>query len=107
MDVDFFRELAYPFVEFFSTIVVSGVATTLATQMLKSSMIPVPVEDYPRISAGVVSILATFGSIYVSDASLMVNSFIDWTAFVVGTFLVSVITYNNVLRGRKKSGIQL
>ena len=76
----------------------SGAATTIATQILKLKVIPVPAEKYPRTSAAIVSSLASLVAVFTTNVDLVINSFIGWVAFALGAYLLSAMTYNNILR---------
>lgn len=99
MDINSVRVALEPFVSLFGAIIVSGAATAAATEILKLRAIPVPVQRYPRLSAAVVSVIASLVAVYVSAADILVNSLIGYVAFAVGTLLVSAITYNNLIKG--------
>lgn len=87
--------------EIFVSILAGGVATTLAVQLLKSKLIPfVPAEKYPRITAAVVSAVASVAALVQSGVSW---AFVTSTpqvivAVVGGTLLVAASVYNNVLK---------
>lgn len=91
-------------VELVQTILVGGVATTFAVQILKSKMVPVAFQNYPRLSAFGASIIASSVAAYqqCSDGSCsaLVNQPLDYAAAVAGVFIVSVVTYNNVLKDK-------
>lgn len=102
LDIIMFREMLQPFVQFFSALFMSGVATTVATQILKMKIIPIPAEKYPRATAAIVASLATIVAIYMSDLNLVLNSLWEYLAFAMGTFLIGVNTYNAVVKGSKE-----
>lgn len=91
-------------VEFIQTILVGGLATTLAVQFLKSNLIPMRFQDYPRLSALGVAIVATLVTIWreceslVGGCEALVNQPVDYVAAVIGVFLVATVAYNNVMR---------
>lgn len=91
-------------VELIQTILVGGVATTLAVQFLKSKVIPVEFQRFPRLSALGVSVVAAVIAAYqqCSDGSCsaLVNQPIDYAGAVAGIFIVAVVTYNNVLKDK-------
>lgn len=93
-------------VDFLQTILVGGVATTLAVQFLKSHLIPVQFERYPRLTAFAVSVLATGVAVWqkcedvVAGCQSLVQQPLDYAAAVLGVFLIAVVTYNNVLKDR-------
>ena len=76
----------------------SGAATTIATQILKLKVIPVPAEKYPRMSAAIVSALASLVAVFSTNVDLVINSFIGWLAFAAGAYLLSAITYNQIVK---------
>lgn len=93
-------------VEFIQTILVGGVATTLAVQFLKSNFIPVQFEKYPRLTAFAVSIVATIVAVWqkcqdvVAGCQTLLQQPLDYAAAVAGIFLIAVVAYNNVLRDK-------
>jgi hypothetical protein len=99
MDIVFLRQLVQPFVEFFGALILSGAASTLATQLLKADWIPVPATKYPRTVAAVASVIATAVSIYASNLHLLLVGWWQYLAFAVGAFIVSAVTYNHVVKG--------
>lgn len=98
MDINAARLLIQPFVEFFSALLLSGVTVTLATQLLKSNYIPLPAQKYPRVVAGIASALGTLAALYLSNLHLLLNNLFEYAAFGVGVFLISVFTYNHVVK---------
>jgi hypothetical protein len=90
-------------VDLVQTMLVSGVATTVATQLLKSKYIPIQFQKFPRVTALFVSIGATVFVAWqqcndlATGCSGLLTSPIDWTAAVLGTLLVSTLTYNNIV----------
>lgn len=93
--------------EVFVSILAGGVATTLAVQLLKSKLIPfVPAEKYPRITAAVVSAVASVAALVQSGVSW---AFVTSTpqvivAVVGGTLLVAASVYNNVIKSSATPG---
>lgn len=93
--------------EVFVSILAGGVATTLAVQLLKSKLIPfVPAEKYPRITAAVVSVVASVAALVQSGVSW---AFVTSTpqvivAVVGGTLLVAASVYNNVIKSSATPG---
>lgn len=85
----------------FQSILVGGVATTLATQILKSPIVTfIKAEKYPRLTALVVSVIAAVATIANQGLSLKSLAVIDVATVVVGTLLVAAATYNHLLRDR-------
>lgn len=85
-------------------VVLSGVATTVATQILKHPSIPVPAKRYPVQTAAVVSLLAS-GFAFWQRCNEVSCSLLSWTDYVfaaVGTLIVATLTYNNVIQGRER-----
>lgn len=93
-------------VEFLQTILVGGFATTLAVQFLKSNLIPVRFQQYPRLTALGASIVATLVAVWqqcetvVEGCQALVQQPADYVAAVAGIFLIAVVAYNNVLRDK-------
>lgn len=93
-------------VEFIQTILVGGVATTLAVQFLKSNFIPVQFEKYPRLTAFGAALVATGVAVWqkcadvVEGCQALLQQPLDYAAAVAGIFLIAVVAYNNVLRDK-------
>lgn len=89
-------------IKMFETIIGAGVVTSLATNFLKSPLVKIPFNKYKRMTALGVSIISTFIALYqqgVRDFSA------DWrynTVVLIGVFITSAITYNNVLKQKDK-----
>lgn len=98
-DLELVRTLLQPFLELFSTILVSGVTTSIVVQIFKSNVIPVPVSKYPRVTTAFVSVIASFVAIYLSGIDLVLQSPLQYLAFFIGVVITSSITYNNYLKG--------
>lgn len=98
---------AYQIFEIFVSILAGGVATTLAVQLLKSKFIPfIPAEKYPRITAAVVSAVASVAALVQSGVTW---AFVTSTpevivAVVGGTLLVAASVYNNVVKSSATAG---
>ena len=93
--------------DFIKTVLVSGVATTYATQILKSSLIPVPFQRSPRLTAFIVALLAS--AVAVGQGIDFNNPFKDWTDYVpviAGTLLVSAATYKAIYHVPTPTNIQ-
>jgi len=83
------------------TIISGGVATTLAVQLLKSSLIPfIKAETYPRITTAVVSVIATVVAFVQNGVTLdyVLSAPEVAVAMIGGILLVAANTYNNVLK---------
>jgi uncharacterized membrane protein (DUF441 family) len=89
-------------IKMFETIIGAGVVTSLATNFLKSPLVKIPFNKYKRMTALGVSIISTFIALHqqgVRDFSA------DWrynTVVLIGVFITSAITYNNVLKQKDK-----
>jgi len=93
--------------DFIKTVLVSGVATTYATQILKSSLIPLPAANSPRLTAFIVSLIAS--AIAVGQGFDFNAPFKDWTDYVpviAGTLLVSAATYRAIYHVPTPTNIQ-
>jgi len=80
------------------TILLSGVAVSVATQILKSKYIPVAFQKYPRTTAAVASLIASCWVVYEKLGSIDLS---DWTRVVplaISTLLVAAVTYNQILK---------
>lgn len=98
MDLSLYKAVLEPVVQLFSGILLSGVATTTATQLLKLNFIPIPVTKYPRLSAAVVAVLASLVTIYNTNLELVLDNWVQVVAFMVGVFITSVVVYNAVIK---------
>src|SRR3954447_1819474 len=86
------------------SILVSGTATTIAVQMMKSQIFPFPAEKSPRLTAFVVSLIAS--AIAVMQGGFDFTRLTDWTSYlpvVCGTFFISAITYEKVYKAPQPS----
>lgn len=99
MDLATLREILKPFVEFFAAIVLSGAATTAATEIMKLRAIFIPAGRYPRITAAVVSVIASLVAFYTTSLNVVFNTFWAWLFMAVGTLIMSAITYNHLVNG--------
>ena len=84
------------------SVLVSGTATTLAVQIMKSRYFPLPVERSPRLSAFIVSVIASV--ITVTQVGVDWNNLHDWTQIlpvVCGTLIVSAATYKAIYQEPK------
>lgn len=100
MSIAEIQAAAAPLVTYFSSMIVTGVSVSVATNVLKSNMIPIPAEQYPRLTAAVLSIVGSVAAIYLSDASPVLNSWYDYVAFGIGVLIVSAVTYQALLKDR-------
>lgn len=89
-------------VQFIQSVLVSGLATTLATEALKSPLIPVPATKYPRITAAVVSLGASVVALLQSgfDFNSMATDWPSLVALFTGVLLIASVTYNQVIKQR-------
>lgn len=95
----FFYEQLSVFVEFFKAILLSGVATTMAVEVLKSKYIPIAFQNYKRLTTIGVSVAASVFAVFSHDPSTLgVDSWPDVAAIFSGTLLIAVVTYNNLLK---------
>lgn len=107
MDIALFRSVLEPIVTFFTALVVGGVATTAAVQLLKLDILGGFAKRYPRITNAIVSFLATLVAVYNSSLDLVISGFWQTAAFAVGVFVVAAITYNNVIKTNDDSSTRL
>lgn len=87
------------FISFFQSIILGGTATTVMTEILKSPYIPANFQKYPRLTTGVVSLIAATIAVYNSGITL--SSFHDvlsWVEVILGTGAVAVFTYKNYVK---------
>lgn len=89
-----------PYIAVFGAILLSGVAVTIATELSKKRILWfIPAEKYPRLTAGVYSLIAAGVSLYNSSVSFVVDNWVGYIALVIGTLLVASITFNNLVKG--------
>lgn len=99
MDINQIRELLTPFVQVFSALIVGGGTVAVATQLLKLDWFPVAVSKYPRLTSALLSVVASFVTIYVSGIDLVLVTPFDYIGFMVGTLILAAVTYKAVLKG--------
>lgn len=86
------------------SVIVSGVATTYATQIAKSRYFVVPAEKSPRLTAFIISLIAS--AIAVSQGGLNLDALKDWTDYLTvfcGTLIVAAATYKVTYQEPKPS----
>lgn len=96
MDLVTLRVAIQPFVEFFATVIVSGAGVSYLTEFLKDTRISVPAEKYPRLTAGALSVLATFISIYLIDINLVLTEFWQFVVMAIGILFTSAVFYKRL-----------
>ncbi len=79
--------------DFIKTVLVSGVATTYSTQILKSSLIPLPAANSPRLTAFIVSLIASAIAVGQGIDYTNIKSWEDIIPVICGTLIVSAATY--------------
>lgn len=99
MDIAQFRIALTPFVQFFAAVFVSGAGVAYVTQFLKDKQIPIPAEKYPRTTAAVLSVVATFVSIYLVDINLVLTTAWQYAVMVIGILFVSASFYHKIVAG--------
>lgn len=99
MDIQTSKALLQPFVIFFTSLFLSGVGVTIATEILKAKFIPIPVQKYPRATAAVASVVATVVSIYVTGQHFILRNIWEYIAFALGIFIIAAVTYEHVVKG--------
>lgn len=78
----------------------SGLAVTLATELLKSKYIPVPAKAHPRTTALVLSLVASVVEVYQYNSTHLVA--LSAHAFIALAFLVLLVaamTYDHIIYG--------
>lgn len=81
---------------FIQSSLIGGAATTAIVQFLKSSIIPIQFEKYPRITAIATSLPVTLMSAYQAHISLT-NNIQNIIALMIGTIATATVIYNNLL----------
>lgn len=85
------------FAHIIQTVLVGGFATTIAVQILKSALIPVAFQNYKRLTAFAVSVVAAWLAEVQGGLNLsLVHQPLQWATVVLGTFFVAIVTYNNL-----------
>lgn len=83
---------------FIQSAVVGGGATSLATELLKSKYIPVQAQKYPRITAAIVSVVASGIFIWHTQAHPPTSDWKLWVALAAATLITAADTYNHILK---------
>lgn len=97
-------QTAQTFYEIFGAIIVSGVGTSIAVEILKSKYIPVQFQKYPRLTATVAALIASIIAVYNSPIqTISIDTPIEWVGVVAGVLIVASITYNNIFKGSGQS----
>lgn len=99
MDIGTIRAALQPYMDLFGALLLSGVATTVATEIMKLNFIPIPAQRYPRAVAAIVAVIATLIAVITTNADLVLEGPLGWLAMAVGTLLLSSVTYNNLVKG--------
>ena len=79
-------------------ILVSGGATVIATQILKSKYIPIQFEKYPKETTFAVSVIAAIIAEYQAHVSFNWHNLPSLLSMFVGTILIAVLTYNHFVK---------
>ena len=78
------------------TVIAAG-ATVLATQILKSPLIPLKFQNYPVLTATAASVVATYFALLSQHFVFAWKNWTDVVAEVVTVLLVAALTYNHVV----------
>lgn len=85
-------------IENIDIVVVTGLAVSVATQILKSQFLSfLPAERYPRLTAIGTSLVASPVALHLSGAELP-GEVSGWIAMVAAVVLVAVGTYHGLLK---------
>lgn len=85
------------FMEFFKALILGGGATMVATSILKSNFIPLPFEQYPRLTAIAVSIVAASIAVYQADQTIFNRQgLVEWLSLIVGIAATAMVTYKAI-----------
>jgi len=95
-DVQAIRAALTPFVQFFAAVYVSGAGVAYITEFLKDSRIAVPASKYPRTTAAVLSLVATFISIYLVEINLILSEAWHFGVMALGILFVSAAFYKRL-----------
>ena len=94
-----FKAALAPFIIYFVALYTSGFLTSGLTEALKLKQVFVPAEKYPRLTAGVISVLVTVVAMWLTPADLAFHSAWAYIPFAVGVFIVSAATYKRIFKG--------
>lgn len=78
-------------------VLLGGGASVLATQLLKSRLIPVGFEHYPRSTAAMVSLVASIITEWQANVTISFHNLSSLGVVFVGTLWVAVSVYNHLL----------
>lgn len=79
--------------------VLSGMAVSVITEIMKSKYLPVPAMQHPRVTALVLSVGASGYEVYrYNQVNFVTLSWPGWVALTGFTLLVSALTYNQILK---------
>jgi hypothetical protein len=81
----------------------SGVAITLATEVLKSEVIPIPTEKYPRATASILSLASAVYIATTTDVGIIIDSWQEIIVFGVAILLIATNCYHVIIKGLIKS----
>lgn len=98
-DIETVKQIIKPFVQYFSALVASGFATSVAVQLLKLDWFPVAVSKYPRITNVIVSVVSSVAAIWLSGVNFIFVNWLDYVGFGIGTLVLSALTYRTLLKG--------
>lgn len=85
------------------SIIIGGGASSALTEFLKLPFIPIAAQKYPRITAGVLSVLSAVVALLVQGISITGNT-TQLVSVAIGAFVVSAITYQQALKGLVTGG---
>lgn len=74
----------------------SGGATVIATQILKSKLIPIQFEKYPQWTAAGVSLIASIIVELQAHIAINVHNLAALASLFVGTLWVAISVYNHL-----------
>lgn len=90
---------AQVFYQMFATLIVSGVSVAVAVEILKSNLIPVQFQKYPRLTALAASVAASVIAVFNSPIrAVVIDTPVEWVAVVAGTMIMAAITYNQIFK---------
>jgi peptidoglycan/LPS O-acetylase OafA/YrhL len=89
---------AEPLVTFFTSMIASGFAVSVATQLLKSDLIPIPAQKYPRLTTALISAIGAVAALFLSGTDITLNSILDYVGFTIGVIIMAAVTYHALLK---------
>lgn len=101
MDLHTFRTIAEPFIALLTGIVATAYANAWLIQFMKSKVIPVPAEKYPRLTNWVTSAVLTGAGLFLTPINLVVHDVWGFIGLLMVLVVTTAIMYNHLVRDLK------